>query len=271
MPPTAVYEPDEDEFEDFDLVEDHVNDRRTRRPFPWLRMSLLSAVAVSGLVYLAQQRQAGEPSPSGGAVPPAVLIAPPPTWEPVERAAALYGIELPDASLSLSTTVRRHASGGREDTLLLGAFGEAGHARISVSRNLALLEAGSFYVDLVRRAAQAGLSVVRSSQSRPVATKFGMLEVAPVALLESTEQACLAFRFAHEEVTFAFRGWLCGSDAKPVSESQLVCLIDRLALAGGKDDAALKVLFAQADRKRSESCAPVARLDAPKVKAASRS
>jgi hypothetical protein len=219
---------------------------------------------------LAQLRQAGE-TMTGGEVPSAVLIAPPPAWEPVDRATALYGIESLDPSLPLSTTVRRHTIGGREDTLLLGAFGEPGHARISVSRTIAVPGAGSFYVDLVRQAAQAGLSVARSSQSRPVATKFGTVEVAPAALAEATEQACLAFRYVHGEVIFSFRGWLCGSETKPVSESQLICLIDHLALAGGKDDAALKGLFAQADRKRSESCSPMARLEAPKLKAGSRS
>jgi hypothetical protein len=127
-------------------------------------------------------------------------------------------------------------------------------------------------VDLVRRAAFAGLSVVRSAQSRPLATKFGIAEAAPVVLAESAEQPCLAFRFAHGELAFAFTGWICGAEDRPVTEAQLACLIDRLAPAKGGDDHALKVLFAQVESRRDPVCSPVARLGGPKAtRSASRS
>ncbi|HEX2509880.1 MAG TPA: hypothetical protein VHK66_05115, partial [Microvirga sp.] len=113
----------------------------------------------------------------------------------------------------------------------------------------------SFYVDLVRHAAEAGLSVVRSAQAAPLPTKFGMAEAAHVTFAGESEQTCLAIRFAHPEMQFGLQGWLCGS---PVGEGHLTCLVDRLVVTGNEDPA-LKVLFAQAERQRLPACAPQAR------------
>jgi hypothetical protein len=131
---------------------------------------------------------------------------------------------------------------------------------LSLTRGPTERPSDRFYVDLVRRAAAAGLAVVRSGQSAPVATKFGLVEVAPVTLSEGVEQACLAFRFTHPELSFGFQGWLCGAEIRPVAPDQLACFIDRVTLLNGAEDSALKVLFAQAERRRLDSCAPSARI-----------
>jgi hypothetical protein len=270
LPPLAAAETDD---YDFTHPRELRPADRVRRRLPWLRMTLMSGVVIFALVYLAQQQEPETAGGETGFVPQAVLIAPPPTWQPLAGAAPLYALEGPEGLLPLAFEARRHAGGGREDELRFGSFGEAGYGRVALARDIPEPEARSFYVDLVRRAAFAGLSVARSAQSRPLATKFGTGEAAPVVLAEAAEQACLAFRFAHGEIAFAFTGWICGSDDKPVSEAQLACLIDRLALAKPGEDAALKGLFAQAQSRRDPACAPVARLQSPgrPIKAPTRS
>ena len=90
--------------------------------------------------------------------------------------------------------------------------------------------AGSFYIDIVRRAARSGLAVAHQGQGRMFATKFGAVEAAPLTLSAKTEQACQAFRFTDESAAFTFQGWLCGSSAP--DDAQLACFIDGIGLAG---------------------------------------
>jgi hypothetical protein len=243
---------------------------RPRRPVPWLRAMLLSGVAIAGLTHLAH-RQAGDEPPQPGIVPQTVLIAPPPAWQPIAAPSPVYALDAPEAEPRPVWDARRHAGGGREDTLTIGSFGDPGHARLRLSRSVAGPVGGSFYVDLVRRAAEAGLSVARSGQSRPLPTKFGPVEAADVVLSEAREQTCIAFRYAHPDVDFGFRGWLCGAGDKPVGETQLRCFVDRLSLAPATDDPVLRVLFARSEGQRDRNCAPVARLEPPRLKPPARS
>jgi hypothetical protein len=116
-------------------------------------------------------------------------------------------------------------------------------------------EPSSFFVDLARQAAQAGLSVARSAQAAPLSTKFGLAEIATVTMAGTTEETCLALRIDRPPAQFSLRGWVCGSAAQPASEAQVACLLDRLALVG--EDPILGTLFAQAERQRTAGCAPV--------------
>jgi hypothetical protein len=230
------------------------------RELPWLRIGMASAAVIATLAYLAQKDDGDGTGMVGLPVPQASLIAPPPPWQPIVNPVPVYAIEGADGKVMPAILdARRHASGGREDALTFGVPGEVGYARLSVTRGPAEIESGRFFVDLVLRAASAGLSVARSGQTQAIATKFGPVEVASVTLADATEQPCLAFRFAHQELSFGFQGWLCGSDSLAVSTGQLACFIDRLVLAG-TDDQPLKVLFAQSDRRRLEACAPAARV-----------
>jgi hypothetical protein len=215
-------------------------------------MLLLSAVAVTVLVILAEPpAEEVRPEDHSGSIPRTPLVAPAPMWESVPRPTPLYGIEGVDRSQAL-LEVRRHSSGGREDTLDFGTVGEAGSARLRLTRNVPEPEGQSLYIDLVRQGAEAGLAVVRSTQGAPLVTKFGLAESANVTFAGAAEQACLAVRFTHPEMQFSLRGWLCGAQ---LSEAQLTCLIDRLVVTGSEDQA-LKVLFAQAERQRQPACAP---------------
>ena len=227
-------------------------DERRARPLPWLRMGLLSAGMVAGLAYLAAPHRPA-PSEEPAAIPLAPLLAPPPVWQAVAHPEPLYLFEGIDPT-SYAWEVRRHVSGGREDTLTFGNFGEAGYGRLTVTDGATDSGPASFYVDLVRQSAQAGLSVVRSTQAAPLATKFGPAEIAAVTMAGATQEACLALRVVIPEAPFSLRGWVCGSAQQPAGDAQLVCLLDRLTLVGGEPG--LKALFAWAERRRAIGCAP---------------
>jgi hypothetical protein len=225
-------------------------------------MAIVCAGMVAGLAYLAGQ----QPESSAGpvSVPLAPLIAPPPAWQLVSQPVPMYALEgISRGSFALD--VRRHVEGGREDTLTFGSFGDTGFGLLRMTRGASEPEPTSFYVVLVRQAAQAGLSVVRSTQAAPLATKFGPAEIAEVTMAgragkttaDPSEATCLAWRVSLPEAQFALSGWVCGSADQPADAAQVACLIDRLTLAGG-EDAGLKVLFAQAERRRIEACRPPA-------------
>jgi hypothetical protein len=249
MPKAAIDEWDEDEPAASAPLR---RVRRARRPLPWLRMALSSSLSIAALVSLARQHDRPAPPDAPQAVPSAVLVAPAPLWRPLPPAPALYGLE--GRAEPIAVEAREHMSGGREDTLTFGAFGDPGYGRISLVQGFTE-PARSFFVDIVRRAAEAGLSVTRNAQSRPVPTKFGPMEAAAVTLAGPAEQACQAFRFADAEASFAFQGWVCGSEAQPVNEGHLACLVDRIALAA-TDNPAVKAIFARAERQRLEGCGP---------------
>jgi hypothetical protein len=235
-------------------VDERPSRRLRRKPLPWLRIVLMSFCSIAGLVAFALEQ---EPSPRmterARAVPAAVLVAPTPAWTSLPPAAPVY--TLADAPGPVAAEARRHADGAREDSLVLGRFGDARYAQLAVTQGGAET-AGSFYIDIVRRAARSGLAVAHQGQGRTIATKFGPVEAAPLTLSARTEQACQAFRFADDEAAFAFQGWLCGSSAP--DEAQLACFIDGIGLAGAGSPS-LKAVFARAERNRTEACGPGAR------------
>jgi hypothetical protein len=228
--------------------------RRLRKNRFWLRTGLAATIAVV-LVYWTGRRddRTDAPAPS----PPASLLAPPPAWQPLAQAAPLYAVEGADGTPAAALAQARvHSGGGREDSLTFGTFGQAGYAYLGVTHGATEPDAPRFYVDLVRRAAGLGLSVLRNGPSEAIVTKFGTVEAASVTFGGTVEQACLAFRFSQDGPAFKVHGWLCGSDEIPVTTGQLVCFLDRVVLAQGATGQDLKMLFAQADRRRLPACAP---------------
>lgn len=224
--------------------------RARKKPLPWFRMILMSALMIGCLAYFAQHKGTKVQVATRKSVPSSVLIAPAPAWAPVAPASALYVIER--ASAPRTVEVRRHTSGAREDTLTLGRFGDARHARLTLSQG-SPEPAHSFFVDIVRRAAEVGLAVSRNEQSRLVATKFGPVEAATMTLAGKSEQECQTFRFADRASGFGIQGWICGSDAVIRDDAQLACFIDGITLAGAGSPS-LKALFVRAEKNRSEAC-----------------
>lgn len=253
------------DWDDDDLLDrrDEQPEPRSRARLPWLRMSLLSGLSIAVLVYFALHDGPSLPSGEPKDVPASVLVAPPPMWRPLPQAGPVYGLD--KAFAPATFTARQHRSGAREDTLVLGQIADARQARISLVQGLTEDGTRSFFIDIVRRAAEAGLSVARNAQSRMAPTKFGPVEMAEVTLAGATEQTCQAFRFADPESKFGFQGWLCGSDSQSIDPVQTACFIDRLSLASA-DNATLKGLFARAERNRTDSCTQAARTAAASVR-----
>jgi hypothetical protein len=259
MPRAGYAEWDEEDLADW--VDERPARRLRRRRPSWLRVILMASCSIAGLAYLALQLEpARRPAERAKGVPSSVLVAPVPAWKPVPGSPALYA--LAGASGAVAMEARQHTNGTREDTLILGRFGDFRYAQVSLVQGTPET-AGSFYIDTVRRAARAGLAVAHQGQGRTVATKFGALEAAPLTLAAKGEQACQAFRFADAETEFSFQGWLCGSSAP--DDAQLACFIDGMTLAGGTSPSP-KAVFAKAERSRSEACGPVARTASVAVK-----
>jgi hypothetical protein len=243
-----------------DWIDERPSRRAARRSLPWLRIVLLSSCSIAGLVYLALEgEQAGRSPQRQRAVPSSVLIAPAPVWKAISPSPAPYALEKPSGPITLEA--RQNTGGTREDTVILGSFGDARSARISLVQG-PQEASGSLFIDIVRRAALAGLAVARHAQSRMIETKFGAVEAAPMTLAGKAEQECQAFRFADSSMDFGFQGWLCGGAS---DDAQLACFIDGIALANATSPS-LKALFAQAERDRSTACGTGARTAAIDVR-----
>ena len=240
--------------------ESHRRRPARRARIPWVRSALGSAIVVMGLVELARTGvRAPDVERDAAPVRQAIVTAPPPAWQPLERASPLFAAETAELrDLPVSFEARRHASGGREDKLAFGVFeSEAPYVRLALfrgSRDPGL--ASSFFVDLARRAGDAGLGLTRMGQASGLTTKFGEIETAEVVLSDSLERRCLGFRFGKAEAGFSGHGWYCGAAAAPPEPRELACLVDGLRLGAGVEDQALAALFAEAERRRGERCGP---------------
>ena len=105
---------------------------------------------------------------------------------------------------------------------------------------------GTLFVETVRRAAEAGLSVTRIAPSRGVATKFGIVEAAALTLAGTGERGCQAFRLGDPESGLRIHGWSCGTGGDALDDRRLACFIDGIGLAAQTDQG-------QADQRRSGS------------------
>src|SRR4051794_18051164 len=155
--------------------------RRTRGGlFPrgglfWLRTTLGSAAIVLALALLAHEPPQ-EPAPRP--VPAAILVAPPPAWQPLADAKPRYVVDAPALKgLAQGFEARRHANGGREDKLVYGVFeADEPYLRLAVFRGPD--EAGaprSFFIDLARRAGEAGSASCAPPGPRPWRRSSGRL------------------------------------------------------------------------------------------------
>ena len=237
-----------------------------RRSFPWFRGLILSGLMVAGLVDLARSPAREVPPASPRAVPGTVLTAPAPSWKSLVRPVALIGLENGPAPASLQA--REHAGGGREDSLTFGSFDTPSFGRITMTLRSPEAAPGTLFVETVRRAAEAGLSVTRIAPSRGLATKFGIVEVAALTLAGTGERGCQAFRLGDPESGLRIHGWLCGAGGDAVDDRRLACFVDGIGLAAQTDqgqadqrkaDPALDRFFAEAGARRLPACGPASR------------
>ena len=194
-------------------------------------------------------------SPSAG---PTVDIAAAPVaaakrdWIDIVKPIAIYALPAPWRAQTADYSARRREQGGRQDVLTLGRLGgDEPFVRLMVYRigEEPAPEAG-FFLDIARRAADAGLAVDHSDQPTMLATRFGAFEAADLVLSDARRHAaCLGFRFGAAEPALRISGFACGAGA-PFDRVALQCLLDRLDLNASGEDAPLRAFFVQAELRR---------------------
>jgi hypothetical protein len=229
---------------------------RKRPPRSGLRTALGAAATVLGLALLARESGHEEAS-APRRVPPAALVAPLAQWQPLAEAKPRFTVEAPEfRALPRGFEARRRAGGGREDKLVHGTF-ESGDAylRLTVFRGPLEPEA-SFFIELARRAGEAGLGVLRTGRPSSIRTKLGPLETAEAVLADGIERPCRAFRLRHE-AGLSLHGWHCAASGSAGAEAprlaEAACVVDRLAIVAG-DDPDLKAVFAEAQKHHADGC-----------------
>jgi hypothetical protein len=187
-----------------------------------------------------------------------------PSWTRLPHPAPLFTLEAVELSKTqMSYEAMRSALGeGREDRLVFGAAARANEPFMEVSILRAGAEAGdaaSFFVDLSRRAAAAGVAVAKATPGEPLPSKFGEMESAEARLsTNGAERSCLAFRRAVPGEALRLLGWYCPAEGARARAPELSCLIERLELSGTTEDKPLRDAFAAAQARRLGCKAPSA-------------
>jgi len=193
---------------------------------------------------------APHPAPLAPAAPKAVAAAAAEDdWIPADQPAREFS--LGDVSVTTYDVRLNTASGGRMDTLATGTLGAPdGAARLTIYRpGDETVPTSTLFVELVRRASDAGLAVLRSANPVEIATRFGPFEAAEVEVSDGkVNVSCLGFRRIAADEPALIDGFVCGGE-KPPEAARAACLIDGLALAGPQEDAALQGFFAPSHRQ----------------------
>ena len=182
------------------------------------------------------------------------------SWVAIIKPNPTFELEAPELGrMSATLEARRSPDGSRrEEVLGFGGFGEPKphlHLRLAVEHEHRELSQ-PFLIALVRAAAARAMSVQRSGTPATVQTRFGPLEIADATLNDGeANRPCIAFRMASGGLPLAMSGWWCGDIDKPADREQLACLIDRIDLANGGEDRALRTAFARTEPNRRQGCA----------------
>jgi hypothetical protein len=180
----------------------------------------------------------------------------------------MFNLPAPElAKLEKRYEARRHRlGGGRQDFLAFGnPAGPGPYLRLDLYRpGQEEVADATFFVELARRAAEAGLSIVRSAPPEALTTRFGVFELADMSLATGkaeTGTPCLGFRNAAANAELRMAGFFCpnpnSSEKRLDARMTLGCLIDRLDLNIAGEDRALAAFFAASEMRRSPACAGV--------------
>ena len=219
-----------------------------------LASSALASAALAALVSMPMR--GGGKSVDGPAASARGTAA---SWIDIQKPFQLYALPSPEFGKAPSLyEARRQAVGeGRVDTLAFGKFDGTGpYLRVSVQRLAGPGLASGFFIDLARRAAEAGLAVSHPSVTAQIASSFGGLDYASATLEHSGTQArCQLFRLSDTGTDLQVAGLACAGGGRELEPGGLACLVDRLSLISSRDDAALRLFFAAAELKRDHFCA----------------
>ena len=224
----------------------------------WLRSGKLasSALASAALAALVSFPLRSGSVDAAATAPTRTL---PVHWIAIQKPFQLYALASPEFGKAPALyEARRPAIGeGRSDTLNFGAFdGASAFLSVNVLRSNDTGTDPGFFVDLARRAAEAGLSVNHTSQPSEIAGRFGAIEHAGAVLGRGGIQAhCQLFRLHETGPGLHVAGLACLAGGRELEPGSLACLVDRLSLVSAGDDAPLRLFFVTAELKRDRFCA----------------
>lgn len=225
--------------------------RKARKRPSWLWQGICSALIISGLSYYALERQDRTLVPDVETT--GALVSPPPAWDPVVSPAIMFAFDMPELDLpNMVVEARDYRQGGREDMISIGAANDPFYLRIALNRSQSQHN-GSFYIDLARNAARAGLSVRRNARTTEIATKFGSFEAAQAVLASDSDTRCLAFRGKAIDGKMSMHGWLCGEE-RFVADDMLACFLDRLTATPALRERELETELRALDKRRTPAC-----------------
>ena len=234
-----------------------------RWPVPFAGICLVSAGL---LAAMALPRQDEAAAPAAAAVSPAGAVSAP-AWIDIVKPVEMFGVSAAGFDkLPRSYMARRNRlGGGRQDFLSLGVpDGTAPYLRLSIYRVGSEASADvPLFVDVARRAADAGLGIQKSGPPHAVTTRFGRFEAIDLELAGTSGLTCAGFRLGIASPDLRIAGLTCGPQRKPTTPADLTCLLERIDLNAAGDDEALARFFADSELSRDPSCAGAAMAPTP--------
>jgi hypothetical protein len=171
----------------------------------------------------------------------------------LDAGSSIFGLEVAGfVQPPRSEAWTRRAGPGRMDALTFGEGPGGGDWLRLVVQQAGPLDPlpGSFYLDMARAAARAGVAVTRASLPDLLATRFGGFEVADVALAEGAgARVCLGFRLLVREPDLRILGFACGRGRQP-DRAALACTLEGLRLLAPGADARVARFFAATEISR---------------------
>jgi hypothetical protein len=191
----------------------------------------------------------------------AAMEAAPKIWSEAARTAPAFAVStLVFPGKTEAYEILRHPEGGRKDIFRWSGVGGTPLAELEIYRpGEEADQVGSAAGYLAARMDPAG---PRELETAGIAdSKFG-----PVTLYRRTggpeaAQACLRFYRHVDEPRFRLSGWSCLGDDLPARRTAIGCMLNRLVLLRGGNDAKLAELFARAEIRRSDCAGPAAPSD----------
>jgi hypothetical protein len=150
------------------------------------------------------------------------------------------------------------SGGGRLDILTFGSpKPDSAYLRLAVYR-IGEEDAPKMplFVELARRAADAGLAITKSSAPSALPTRFGDAESADITLTaaDGGSLACVGIRLDAKKLAWQITGFACGG-SKVLPRQAVQCILDRFDLNTAGDDRALAAFFAETELHRNPACA----------------
>ncbi|GGC50461.1 hypothetical protein [Chelatococcus reniformis] len=189
------------------------------------------------------------------------------TWERLADAPAAFTLSaLPDDGVTAGLVelpqrdeaVQHSSGGGRDDAVSLGTLEGEPLLRLSIYRpGHEEVPAPSFYIDVARRAGEAGLSVRRLAATADIDTRFGPVAAADVVFgSRQGDRACIVFRRLGAEPMVRISGWLCGAGLKQPTPGELACVLDGVRWALTEEPGLASIFNGKVSRPGCKPAAP---------------